>query len=56
MFTAHALIRRLAAYICGYEVFQISVTASYGIPEFKLDLLALYTKVLASFDLASPNQ
>ena len=37
-------LARLAAFICGYEVFQISVTSSYGVAEFKTDLLALYTR------------
>ena len=37
-------LAKLAAFICGYEVFQISVTGSYGVTEFKADLLALYTR------------
>ena len=36
---------RLASFICGYEVFQIAVSSSYGVAEFKENLLALYTKV-----------
>lgn len=28
-------LARLAAFICGYEVFQISVSSTYGINEFK---------------------
>lgn len=35
---------RMASFLCGYEVFQISANASYGIPEFKSDLLMLYGK------------
>jgi dynein heavy chain len=37
-------LAKLAAFICGYEVFQISVTSSYGVAEFKADLVALYNK------------
>ena len=37
-------LAKLAAFICGYEVFQVSVTSSYGVVEFKADLLSLYTK------------
>ena len=37
-------LAKLAAFIAGYEVFQISVTSSYGVTEFKVDLLSLYTK------------
>lgn len=37
-------LAKLAAFICGYEVFQVAVTSSYGVPEFKADLLSLYTK------------
>ena len=37
---------RLASFICGYEVFQIAVSSSYGVADFKENLLALYTKVL----------
>ena len=37
-------LARLATFICGFEVFQISVTSSYGIADFKNDLLGLYTK------------
>lgn len=36
---------RLASFICGYEVFQIAVSSSYGVADFKENLLALYTKV-----------
>ena len=28
-------LARLAAFICGYEVFQIAVSSTYGVPEFK---------------------
>jgi P-loop containing dynein motor region D4 len=34
---------RLASFICGYEVFQIAVSSSYGVTEFKENLLSLYT-------------
>ncbi|KAK9808985.1 hypothetical protein WJX72_007373 [[Myrmecia] bisecta] len=37
-------LARLASFICGYEVFQISVSSSYGVNDFKENLLALYTK------------
>jgi len=35
---------RMASFLCGHEVFQISASASYGVPEFKADLLSLYAK------------
>lgn len=38
-------LARLAAYICGCEVFQIAVTSTYGVNDFKEALLGLYTKV-----------
>lgn len=37
-------LARLASYICGYEVFQISVSSTYGVPDFKENLLSLYKK------------
>jgi dynein heavy chain len=37
-------LARLASYICGYDVFQISVSSTYGIADFKADLLSLYAK------------
>ncbi len=37
-------LARLAAHICGYEVFQIAVTSTYGVADFKEALLALYNK------------
>lgn len=37
-------LAKLAAHICGYEVFQISVTSTYGAAEFKADLVTLYTR------------
>lgn len=37
-------LAKLAAFICGYEVFQISVTSTYGAAEFKADLVQLYTR------------
>ena len=37
-------LARLSSYICGYEVFQISVTSSYGVAEFKEDLIKLYQR------------
>ncbi|KAA6419077.1 MAG: flagellar outer dynein arm heavy chain beta [Trebouxia sp. A1-2] len=37
-------LARLASFICGYEVFQIAVSSSYGVADFKENLLALYTK------------
>lgn len=33
---------RIAAYICEYGTYQINVTRSYNIPEFKEDLKTLY--------------
>ena len=36
---------RLAAFICGHEVFQISVSSTYGMADFRENLLRLYTKV-----------
>lgn len=38
------MLCRLASFICGYEVFQIAVSSSYGVADFKENLLALYTK------------
>ena len=37
-------LARLAAHICGYEVFQIAVSSTYGVADFKEALLGLYTK------------
>lgn len=37
-------LARLAAHICGYDVFQIAVSSTYGIQDFKENLLALYAK------------
>mmetsp|Transcript_24997 Transcript_24997/g.74250 ORF Transcript_24997/g.74250 Transcript_24997/m.74250 type:complete len:4444 (+) Transcript_24997:3-13334(+) len=38
-------LTRLAAFIGGYETFQMKLTATYGMNDFKDDLRALYTKV-----------
>ena len=35
---------RLAAFICNYEVFQITVRSGYGVVDFKADLLTLYRR------------
>lgn len=37
-------LARLASFICGYDVFQISVSSTYGLADFKENWLALYTK------------
>lgn len=37
-------LARLASFICGYEVFQIQVTSTYGVADLKADLLNMYTK------------
>ena len=37
-------MRRLAAFICSYEVFQITVRSGYGVADFKADLLQLYRR------------
>lgn len=37
-------LARLASFICGYEVFQISVSSTYGVNDFKENLLSLYRK------------
>ena len=37
-------LAKLSSFICGYEVFQISVTSTYGVADLKADLLNLYTK------------
>jgi dynein heavy chain len=37
-------LARLAAHICGYDVFQIAVSSNYGVADFKEALLGLYTK------------
>lgn len=34
-FAGKQSLARLAAFICGYEVFQIAVSSTYGVPEFK---------------------
>ncbi len=38
-------LARLAAYISGLEVFQISLKKGYGISDLKVDLAAQYMKV-----------
>lgn len=38
------LLCRMASFLCGHEVFQISASATYGLVEFKADLLSLYSK------------
>jgi len=37
-------LAKLAAHIIGFESYQITVTASYGIPDFKENLMELYQK------------
>jgi dynein heavy chain len=37
-------LARLASYICGYEVYQIAVSSTYGINDFKENLLSLYRR------------
>ena len=37
-------LAKLAAYIVGYESFQITVTSSYGLTDFKENLMTLYQK------------
>ena len=37
-------LARLASFICGYEVFSISVSSTYSINDFKENLLGLYIK------------
>ncbi|EFN51784.1 hypothetical protein CHLNCDRAFT_37234 [Chlorella variabilis] len=37
-------LARLAAFLCGYELFQIAVTSTYGLSEFKMDLVSVYHK------------
>lgn len=37
-------LARLASFICGYDVFQIAVSSTYGVGDFKENLLQLYTK------------
>lgn len=37
-------LSRLAASICGLDVFQITLRKGYGIADLKLDLAALYIK------------
>eukprot|EP00899_Mesostigma_viride_P009330 jgi/Mesvir1/18399/Mv14277-RA.1 len=37
-------LARLASFICGFEVFQITVTSSYSVPDFKNDLVLLYNR------------
>lgn len=37
-------LAKLASFICQYTVFQISVTSTYGIADFKENLLSLYMK------------
>ena len=50
----HARVDRLAAFICGHEVFQISVSSTYGMADFRENLLRLYTKVSELSMLGSP--
>ena len=38
-------LARLSAFICQLEIFQIMVTSSYGINDFRLDVMELYKKV-----------
>jgi dynein heavy chain len=37
-------LARLAAFICGHELFQVQITGTYGINDFKEDFLSLYQK------------
>ena len=37
-------LSKLSASICGYEIFQITVTATYGMNDFKENLIYLYTR------------
>ena len=37
-------LAKLASFICGYEVFMIQITGSYGLADLKENLLSLYTK------------
>jgi len=37
-------LAKLASFLCGYDVFQISVTQSYGVPDLRIDLQNLYLK------------
>jgi len=44
IFTGKQSLSRLAAYITGLEVFQITLRKGYGIPDLKVDLATLYLK------------
>ena len=48
-------LARLASYICQYEVFQISVSSTYGVAEFKENLLSLYRRVSGDVELHGIN-
>lgn len=37
-------LSRISSYICEYTTFQINVTRSYRVPEFKEDLKTLYSQ------------
>lgn len=37
-------LAKLASSICGYDIFQIAVTQSYGMGDMKNDIMELYTK------------
>ncbi len=37
-------LSKLSSFICGYEFFQITVTATYGMNDFKENMLYLYTR------------
>eukprot|EP00961_Rhodomonas_salina_P210442 2841340-Rhodomonas_salina.1 len=37
-------LSKLSAFICGYEIFQITVTATYGMNDFRDNLIYLYTR------------
>ena len=37
-------LSKLSSFICGYEIFQITVTATYSMNDFKENMLYLYTR------------
>jgi len=37
-------LARLSAFICGLDIFQIMVTSTYGINDFRMDVMELYKK------------
>ena len=48
-------LARLAAFISGHEVVQITISRTYGVAEFKADLVSMYMKVCLCYSLISTH-